>query len=103
MSPDPLHAAAQVAAVALVTFLLRATPFILFGSGRELPPAVKRASAYFSPVIILGLIIWSYTGLEWRTAAPYLAGIAAVILELWKRNPMISILASTALYMVLVR
>ena len=98
--PDTLHAALQVAAIAVVTYLLRAFPFIIFGSGRELPAAVKRASAYFSPVIIAALVVWSYTGLEWRTWAPYLAGALACALELAFRNPVVSILASTALYML---
>ena len=102
MTVDLLHVAAQIVAVAIITYLLRATPFLLFGSGRELPGAVKRTSEYFSPIIIFALIVWSYTSLEWRTAAPYLAGALAVGLQLVWRNPMISILVSTALYMSLI-
>ena len=56
-----------------------------------------------SPVVIAGLIAYSYCGLEWRAAAPYLAGALTVALQLWRRNPLLSILAGTAMYMALCR
>lgn len=85
-----------------VTFGLRALPFLLFaGRDRELPKGVERFGAIISPVIIAGLIIYSYSGLEWRTAWPYLAGVLTVGLHLWKRNPLVSIIAGTVVYMCL--
>ena len=104
------HFAGAIAVAALVTFLLRALPFILFaGKGRALPPAVERLGALVSPVIIAGLIAYSYYGLyradgfdpsrDW--AWPILAGVLTVALQLWKGNPLASILAGTVLYMCL--
>ena len=85
-----------------VTFALRTLPFVLFaGKDRELPPWVERLGAIVSPVIIAGLIVYSYSGLEWRTAYPYLAGLLTIGLQLWKRNPLTSIIAGTVLYMCL--
>lgn len=85
-----------------VTFALRALPFLLFaGHDQTLPPWVERLGNIVSPVIIAGLIFYSYSGLEWRTAWPYLAGLLTVGLQIWKRNPLVSILAGTVAYMCL--
>jgi len=86
----------------LVTFGLRALPFVLFaGSDRQLPKWVERFGAVISPVIIAGLIVYSYSGLEWRTAWPYMAGLLTVALHLWRRNALVSIIAGTVVYMCL--
>lgn len=91
-----------VGACFAVNYGLRALPFLLFaGRDRELPRWVERFGAFISPVIIAALIVYSYSGLEWRTAWPYLAGLLTVGLQLWKRNPLASIVAGTALYMAL--
>lgn len=85
-----------------VTFGLRALPFLVFaGRDRELPPWVERLGAVISPVIIAGLVVYSYSGLEWRTAWPYLAGLLTVGLHLWKRNALASIVTGTVVYMLL--
>jgi len=85
-----------------VTFGLRSLPFLLFaGRDRELPPWVERLGRVISPVIIGGLIVYSYSGLEWKTLWPYAAGLLTVGLQAWKRNPLVSIIAGTLLYMCL--
>jgi branched-subunit amino acid transport protein AzlD len=87
-----------------ITYLLRALPFILFSrKSKELPIWVGKLGNIVSPVIIACLIIYSYYSLEWRTFAPYLAGILTVLLQLLLRNPLTSIIAGTAFYMVLLR
>ena len=86
-----------------VNYTLRALPFLLFGGrNREVPGWIKRVSGFISPVIIGGLIIYAYSGSAWRTPWPYLAGVVTVALHLWKRNPLVSIIAGTAVYMLLV-
>ncbi len=91
-----------VAIGAGITFLFRAVPFLLFaGRNRPLPAWVERFGALVSPVIIAALIVYSYWGLAWRTPAPYLAGALTIALQLWKRNPLASILSGTILYMIL--
>ena len=97
-----LYLTAVVLVAWAVTFGLRALPFLLFaGRDRDLPPWVERLGNIISPIIIAGLIIYSYTGLEWRTVYPYLAGALTVGLQLWRHNPLLSILAGTILYMCL--
>ena len=111
MTDQILYLAGVIAVAWLVTFALRSLPFLIFaGRNRELPPAVERAAAFVSPVIIAGLIVYSYCGLykadyfvpgrDW--AWPLVAGALTVGLQLWKGNPLASILAGTVLYMALV-
>ena len=87
----------------LVNYALRALPFLLFsGRNRELPPWVDRLGKVISPIIIGCLIVYSYSGSAWRTPWPYLAGVVTVALQVWRRNPLVSIVAGTAVYMLLV-
>ena len=102
MAEDVLHTAGIVAVAWAVTFGLRALPFLLFaGRGRDVPPSVERFGSIISPVIIAGLIVYSYSALEWRTAWPYIAGVLVVALQLWRRNALLSIIAGTVVYMCL--
>ena len=102
MAEDVIHTAGIVAVAWTVTFGLRALPFLLFaGRGRDVPPSVERFGSIISPVIIAGLIVYSYSALEWRTAWPYIAGVLVVALQLWRRNAPLSIIAGTVLYMCL--
>ena len=103
MENEAAYMLGAVLTVFAVTYALRALPFLLFaGRDRALPPWVERTSAFVSPVIIAGLIAYSFAGLSWRTPWPYLAGAVTVGLHLWRRNPLASIAAGTALYMALV-
>ena len=77
-------------------------PFILFGGkGRTIPAWIDRVSGFISPVIIAALVVYSFAGLAWRTPWPYVAGVVVVGLQLWKRNPLLSIVAGTVIYMLL--
>lgn len=102
MKSEILYMLGVVAVGFAVNYALRALPFLLFaGRDRELPKWVERFGAVISPVIIACLIVYSYSGLAWKTAWPYLAGAVTVALHLWKRNALISIVVGTVLYMVL--
>ena len=91
-----------VAAGFVVNFGLRALPFILFGGkDRTIPAWIDRASGFISPVIIAALVVYSFAGLVWRMPWPYVAGAVVVALQLWKRNPLLSIIAGTVIYMLL--
>ena len=102
MADEILYMTGIVAAGFVVNFGLRALPFILFGGkGRTIPAWIDRVSGFISPVIIAALIVYSFAGLAWRTPWPYIAGAMAVALQLWKRNPLLSIIAGTIIYMLL--
>ena len=103
MASEVCYMLGVVIAVFAVNYALRALPFILFGGRkRELPRWASSLGTYVSPVIIAALIVYSYAGLQWRTPWPYLAGALTVGLQLWRKNPLSSIIAGTVLYMCLV-
>lgn len=99
---DFLYMVGIVAVGFAINFGLRAVPFLIFGSRKTaLPSWVAKFGDYVSPVIIACLIVYSYSGLEWKTVWPYLAGLVTVVLQVWKRNPLASIVVGTVLYMCL--
>ena len=86
----------------VVNFGLRALPFILFGGrDRKIPAWIDRVSGFISPGIIAALVVYSFAGLAWRTPWPYAAGAVVVVLQVWKRNPLLSIVVGTVIYMLL--
>ena len=102
MTDEILYMLGIVGVGFLVNYALRALPFLLFsGRSRELPPWVDRLGKVISPVIIGCLIVYSYSGSAWRTPWPYLAGVVTVALQLWRKNPLMSIVAGTLVYMLL--
>lgn len=105
----------QVLAIALtaaaVTILLRSIPFLLFKEGKPLPQVITYISKMLSPAVIALLTIYCFgCHLRDRALAQHGFGIAefsaaAIVigLQLWKRNPLLSILAGTAVYMVMIQ
>lgn len=99
--------AALVAVMAVVTFLTRALPFLLFGRGGKLPEVVLYLGRFLPPAVIAMLIVYCYRGTTFASPAGWtpglIAGAAVVALHLWKKNNMLSIVGGTILYMVLVQ
>ena len=99
------------AVTAVVTFLLRALPFLFFGTGRRPPALVLSIGKVRSPAAIAMLVVYCFAcSVRDRAPADHLFGLAeiaaavvVVALQLWKRNPLLSILAGTAVYMTLVQ
>ena len=104
MENDILYMSGIVAAGFAVNFGLRALPFLFFGARKgPLPKWVERFGAFVSPVIIACLIVYSFAGVEWRTFSPYIAAAITVGLQVWRRNPLLSIVVGTVAYMAAIR
>lgn len=101
------QAIASIAVMAVVTFLTRALPFLLFDRGDHPPKLVLYLGQVLPPAIIAMLIVYCLKGISFATPAGWmpslLAGGAAVLLHLWKGNDLLSIFGATVLYMVLVQ
>ena len=100
------HAAALVAVIALVTAALRFAPFAIFRS-RETPPFIAYLGKVL-PFAIMGMLVVyclrsvSFANLEnWLPAL--ISVVLVVVLHLWKRNTLLSIIGGTLCYMVLVQ
>ena len=99
--------AALVAVMAVVTFLTRALPFLLFDRGDHPPKIVLYLGRVLPPAVIAMLIVYCLKGVTFTTLGgwlpPLIAGVTAVLLHLWKGNDLISIFGATVLYMALVQ
>ena len=100
-------AIAAIAVMAVVTFLTRALPFLLFDRGSSPPKLVLYLGRVLPPAIIAMLIIYCLRDLSFLSLGgwpPQLISVAAVVaLHLWKHNNLLSIFGGTILYMVLVQ
>ena len=103
---ETLYAVAAIAVVALVTWGLRATPFLLFGS-RPLPKTMRYLGKALPPAIMTVLVIYCLRNTAFDRSPfgiPELAACALVaVLQIVKRNMYLSIIAGTVCYMVLIR
>ena len=100
-----MRSALLVAAMAVVTMLLRFLPFMVFR--RSTPPWVAYLGRVLPPAIIGMLVIYCLKDVS-PAEAPHglpelIAAACVVVLQVWRRNSLVSILAGTAIYMALIR
>lgn len=98
-----MNAVALIAAMALVTAMLRFLPFLVF---RKRTPAYIVYLGSVLPAALIGMLVVYCLKDVQITSAPHglpelLAAAAVVLLQAWKRNSLLSILAGTLLYMLL--
>ena len=91
----------------IVTFLIRAIPFILFGGKQQMPVFVKEIAEKLPPMIIAILVIYCIKDVSFQDMTKVyatLVGVLSVIgLHLWRRNILLSIAGSTLIYMFILR
>lgn len=92
--------------IALVTALLRFLPFTVFG-GRKVPKLIERLGAML-PYSAMGmLVVYCLKDIKFDSTAGFLPAliscVTVAILYIWKRNTLISVIAGTACYMLLVQ
>lgn len=103
---ETLYPVGVIAVIAAVTWLLRAFPFLLFGS-RPLPRFVRYLGRALPPAIMTVLVIYCLRETE-TGQAPYgipelAACLLVVILQAVRKNMYLSIIAGTVCYMILIR
>lgn len=100
-----------IAITAVITFLLRAFPFMIFGGGKQMPDKVKKVADLLPPAIMAVLTVYCVksdlltiqTGFNIASLGTVVALIVVVAVHLWKRNTLLSIGLGTVVYMVLIR
>ncbi len=95
-----------IAVVAAVTLLLRVLPFLVFRGNRKTPPLITYLGRVL-PFAVMGMLCVYCLKDVSVSSYPFglpeiIASAAVVLLHLWKRNTLVSILAGTVTYMVLV-
>jgi len=100
-------AAVSVAVISAVTVLLRFLPFAVFSGNRKTPAFVEYLGRVLPYAIMGMLVVFCLKGVSF-IRPPYgipelISCVAVVLLHLWRRNTLISILGGTVSYMLLVQ
>ncbi len=96
-----------VAVITVVTIILRFLPFWIFGEKRKTPKIITNLGN-FLPFACMGmLVVYCLKDVDF-TATPYglpefISCTIIALLQVWKRNSMLSIGVGTAVYMLLVQ
>ena len=102
-----LYGIAMIAVIALVTAALRFLPFFIFRGNRQTPKYIEYLGKVLPYAIMGMLVVYCLKGVTFASLEnwlPYLVATALVILvHLWKRNTLLSIISGTVCYMVLVQ
>ena len=96
-----------IAIIALVTAALRFIPFLLLGENRKTPYIVQKLGKILPYAIMGMLVVYCLKGVNFTGAAGYIPSLIGClvvgILYVWKRNTLVSIVAGTVCYMLLVQ
>ncbi len=100
-----MKSALLIAVMSVMTILLRFLPFLAFRN--RTPAYISYLGKVLPPAIIGMLVVYclkDVTPLAWPFGIPELVSAAAVaLMQIWKRNSLISILSGTVLYMLLIQ
>ena len=103
---NTIYPLAVIGVIAVVTWALRAFPFLLFGN-RPLPKVIRYLGKALPPAIMTVLVIYCLRDISFSQSPfgiPELAACAlVVILQAVRKNMYLSIIAGTECYMVLIR
>lgn len=95
-----------LAIVAVITFAIRASSFVLFGN-KDLPKPIKYIANVLPFAIMPTLVIYCIRDTQWlklNSVVPVIVGIAlTAIIHYWRKNVILSIIVGTVAYMVLIR
>lgn len=93
-----------IAVISSVTILLRFLPFLVFR--KKTPKYIQYLGTVLPPAIIGMLVIYCLKDISF-TAKPFgipeiAAAVCVVLMQIWKRNSIASILTGTIVYMLLI-
>lgn len=102
-----MHACLIIMVVSLVTIGLRFLPFLIFHAKRTTPEFITYLGKILPYAIMGMLVVYCLKGISF-IQAPFgipelLASAVVVLLHIWKRNTLISIVGGTICYMLLVQ
>ena len=103
---NDVQAMLLIAVVSLVTIALRFLPFLIFGE-RKTPEKITYLGKVLPYAIMAMLVVYCLKGISFVKmpfGIPELLGVGCVVLlHLWKRNTLLSIIGGTVVYMILVQ
>ena len=93
--------------MAFVTAALRFLPFVIFSKGRKVPAVVAYLGRVLPYAVMAMLVVYCLKGISF-VKMPFglselISVVLVVVLHVWKRNTLLSIVGGTVCYMVLVQ
>ena len=103
--PD-LHSAVLIGVAAVITAMLRFLPFLIFGGKRKTPEFINYLGKVLPFAIMAMLVVFCLKNLS-ITVFPHgipelISVVTVVLLHIWKRNTLLSIIGGTVLYILLI-
>ena len=99
--------AAVIALCVLATTATRFLPFLIFSGKRETPAFVRYLGRALPGAIFALLVVYCLRSISFAELSGYapalIAGAVVVCLHIWRRNTLLSIIAGTLCYMILVQ
>ena len=104
---NTLYAFLVVLVIAAVTALLRFLPFFIFDGKRSVPKVIQYLGSVLPYAIMAMLVVYCLKDISFTKYTDWLpefiSVLGVVVLHVWKRNTLFSIVGGTACYMLLVR
>lgn len=104
---NDLHVWYMVAVIALVTAAIRFLPFVVLGGDKKTPKLVEKLGNILPYAIMGMLVVYCLKGVTFTSVSGFVPSLIAClvvgVLYVWKRNTLVSIIAGTVCYMVLVQ
>lgn len=104
-----LHQYGMILVMALVVIALRAVPFVIFAGKCKVPALLLYLGRVLTAAAIAMLVVYSlYSNLEYnafgcgRIAPALIAAAVTVLLHWFIKNPLVSIISGTAVFMLLI-
>ncbi len=102
-----MRAFVMIVLVALLTFALRAFPFVVFSGKKQLPDMMARLEKQLPCAIMILLVVYCIKGVSFSGASSWVSTFTGILVtalvHLKKKNVLLSILAGTLVYMVFVQ
>lgn len=102
-----MQQALTIGIVIFGTVCTRFITFILFPQGKETPKYIRYLGRVLPSAVLGMLVVYCYKNVSFTSGThglpELLSGAAVVLIQKWKKNMFLSIVAGTATYMVLIR
>ncbi|MCF0229673.1 MAG: AzlD domain-containing protein [Parasporobacterium sp.] len=93
--------------IAAVTIALRALPFLVFSGKRKAPQFITKLSSLLPYAVMGMLVVFCLKDISFTSVGTFLPELISAALvaavHLWKHNTILSIVAGTVCYMLLVQ
>ena len=100
-----MHSYALIAIMAFTTILIRFLPFLLFR--KHTPSFIMYLGSVLPPCTMAMLVVFCFRNIDTTSLYSFmpelLASVYAVLLQKWRKNPALTIVSATVLYMLLVQ